>query len=308
MAAAFAAAPVLALLFGALGAAVLRRAIHREKADLGELVWRYVLRPFGRLRLRALRRLRGPGGVLYVAPGGGQPRLLKTPPERPDGTVRCVCVSDTHLLHRELRLPAGDLLLHGGDALLGSREADSESLAQFGDFAAWLAAQPHTHKVLIGGNHDGALAALGAEAVQRLLPGIMYLQDRSVQLAGLHIYGSPLSVGASKNCAFQPQSGYDEDAAVAGIPAAVDILLTHGPPGGSREALGRASPALAARVKASRPRYHVFGHYHLGYGATRSSYDAECWLINASSADAFFAVTHPPVVLDIQPRSSARER
>ena len=33
----------------------------------------------------------------------------------PRRTVRIVCISDTHELHRELSVPDGDLLIHSGD-------------------------------------------------------------------------------------------------------------------------------------------------------------------------------------------------
>jgi hypothetical protein len=40
---------------------------------------------------------------------------LKTDLLQPGKTIRIVCVSDTHELHREIDIPSGDMLIHAGD-------------------------------------------------------------------------------------------------------------------------------------------------------------------------------------------------
>lgn len=56
-----------------------------------------------------------------------------------EGSVRIVCISDTHNEHDALRLPPGDVLIHSGDVLTesgtrhvmrgrGNRQGDSRSL------------------------------------------------------------------------------------------------------------------------------------------------------------------------------------
>lgn len=288
-----------AALFAVLGVALTR-------VDVVELAFTLVLRPFGRWKQHISRRIRGGYGVLYIGEGGLSSRL-RSPPPQAAGVVRCVCISDTHLLHHTLDLPAGDVLVHCGDMLLQSRAADDASMAQLAEFGRWMQRQRHGHKLVVGGNHDGAVAALGAEAVQKMLPGAKYLEDDLVQVCGLRVYGSPLSVGHSKNCAFQPHSGYNELAAAAAIPEGLDLLITHGPPGRTGRALGRASAALEERVRAVQPRYHIFGHYHLGYGLSQASAGGAV-SVNVSSADAFFALSHPPVVLDIRPLAASGRR
>ncbi|CAE8591650.1 unnamed protein product [Polarella glacialis] len=186
----------------------------------------------------------------------------------------------------------------------------------------------HRHKLVVAGNHDGALAVLGKEHARRLLSSCTYLQDETVswhdcsffclflflfllslllfltylllqvKIGGLRIHASPLSSGHSGNAAFQGQGGYDEVAAVEAIPPGLDVLITHGPAGSGKSALGRASQLLEERRRQACPRVHVFGHYHLGYGVRIEGCGA---LVNASSADALFAVTNPPVVIDIAP-------
>ncbi|CAJ1347846.1 unnamed protein product [Effrenium voratum] len=238
---------------------------------LGSLVFRFLIRPLGRCRWKCLTWWRRKCGlqhqVLYGVMALGKATesqwLAAAPPKRP-GFVRLVFISDTHLQHRDLDLPGGDILVHCGDVLLESRAANVRDLEILQDFQGWLQQLPHRHKLLVAGNHDGALQELGVQRVRQLLPACRYLQDEHISLEGLELYASPLSVGKSGNAAFQPQGGYDEAAAVEAVPEGLDLLITHGPAG--EGALGRASAPLEARLALVKPRAHVFGHYHLGHG------------------------------------------
>ena len=62
--------------------------------------------------------------------------------------VRFVCLSDTHMRHRDIAVPAGDVLVHTGDF------TNHGSLEEVREFAAWFAAQPHPLKIVVPGNHD----------------------------------------------------------------------------------------------------------------------------------------------------------
>ncbi|CAE7593004.1 unnamed protein product [Symbiodinium natans] len=245
---------------------------------LGRLIWKLLLRPAGRARLSLLfwfRRQRATERqVLYaVVPADNSPTevtWMPAPPQRMQGAVRCVCISDTHLQHRRLHapMPLGDILIHCGDVLLESSGATVKDISALTDFNNWLGTLSHKHRVLVAGNHDGAFRDLRAAGVKNLLPQCRYLEDESMELERLKIHGSPLSAGASSNDAFQSQSGYDEAKAVSAIPEGLDILVTHGPAG--EGALGRASARLQERIDQVRPRVHVFGHYHLGHGVVCS--------------------------------------
>lgn len=273
---------------------VLKAFVRRLASDVP--LWLRALRCAGCLRLSLLRLCKGSGEVLYVQDGVAQ--RLPRPPPKPEGFVRCVCISDTHLYHRQLRLPVGDILLHAGDILLQNRAVDAHSVEQLTDFNSWLAGLPFKEKIVVGGNHDSALCALGRAGAQRILCSATYLENSTVEARGLRIHGSPLSVGKTANSAFQSHGGFDEGSALAAIPEGLDILMTHGPPGSDWRSMGRASAGLAKCIEIATPRYHVCGHDHLGYGVSKSH---DTVFVNASSADAFFAVSHPPVVLDILP-------
>ena len=62
--------------------------------------------------------------------------------------MRVICMSDTHGLHRNTKVPDGDVLVFAGD--ITSRGASYELV----DFNEWLGELPHSHKIVVAGNHD----------------------------------------------------------------------------------------------------------------------------------------------------------
>jgi hypothetical protein len=104
-------------------------------------------------------------------------------------TIRIVCVSDTHtfqyvdihhilhcrylsILHQNSRLvdvPDGDVLIHSGDMLLANKNADANAIATIRDVSFWLSQQSHAHKVIIAGNHDGAVRVLHLHYLSSIL-------------------------------------------------------------------------------------------------------------------------------------------
>ncbi|GFF29606.1 metallophosphoesterase domain-containing protein 1 [Aspergillus udagawae] len=74
-------------------------------------------------------------------------------------------------------------------------------------------------------------------------------------------------------------------AAAAGVVPdfpAVDIMITHGPPAGVLDTVVHGESVgcegLFAAVKRARPRMHVFGHIHEGYGALRGEWRTDLTL------------------------------
>lgn len=67
-------------------------------------------------------------------------------------------------------------------------------------------------------------------------------------------------------------------AGIPPVPEDTDILITHGPPETLHDAIalegGRVGcPWLRKALERVRPRLHVFGHVHEGFGATRVEWD-----------------------------------
>jgi len=98
------------------------------------------------------------------------------------------CISDTHGLHRQLKLVSGDLLIHAGDV----SEYGTED--EIFDFTRWFAKQPFAYKIFIAGNHDLYMEALSAKAFRKLIGNkLIYLQNNSITIDGLKIYGTPVN-------------------------------------------------------------------------------------------------------------------
>jgi predicted phosphodiesterase len=88
--------------------------------------------------------------------------------------MRIVAVADTHTFQDELgTLPDGDVFIHAGDML---RAGELEVLEPV---AAWIAALPRRHKIVVAGNHDRCLERSETSKVACLMLGerLCYLQD-----------------------------------------------------------------------------------------------------------------------------------
>jgi calcineurin-like phosphoesterase family protein len=197
------------------------------------------------------------------------------PPALPTDAVSVVCISDTHTSQPEL--PDGDVLIHAGDL------TQSGSAQELQTAAAWLQSQPHKHKIVIAGNHDQLLDPSkdtddghAAEARASLnWDGITYLQDSSARIKCangrcLRIYGNPRSPQHG-NWAFQyPRNRNIWNHAVA---EGTDVLVTHAPPAGHLDAQLLGCRHLLKEVWRVRPRLHVCGHVHEGYGQEWIAFD-----------------------------------
>jgi len=212
-----------------------------------------------------------------------------------DGTapVRLCVIADTHGFHDRLAVPEADLLIHAGDMTMsGTRE-------EVADFSRWWNALPHPHKVVIAGNHDW-LFQREPDLARSFLKGCVYLEDSEATVLGLRIYGSPWQPWFL-DWAFNLRRGPEIRAKWDLIPKGVDLLLTHGPPLGRGDRTARGEPAgcrdlLDAVRGRVRPRWHVFGHIHEGYGITQ---DRRTTFVNASVCDRAYEPVNEPVLLEL---------
>lgn len=206
--------------------------------------------------------------------------------------MRIVCVSDTHTLHENLAVPDGDVLIHAGDLTEWGALKDVEA------FDAWLRRLPHRHKIVIAGNHDFAFEKRPREAAA-LLTSCTYLLDSGVTIGGVRIWGSPWQPRFC-DLAFNLDRGPAIRAKWDLIPADTDILVTHGPPWGHGDETLRGEKVgcrdLLDVIEKIRPRYHIFGHIHEGYGTTRNAHTT---FVNAAICDVAYNAVNKPVVLDL---------
>lgn len=206
--------------------------------------------------------------------------------------MRIVCLSDTHDLHHHLEVPEGDLLLHAGDATMMGTPAQIEA------FDRWLGGLPHRHKIVIAGNHDWAFERTPAKA-RAMIRHATYLEDELATVDGLRVWGSPWQPWFF-DWAFNLQRGPEIAAKWALIPDGVDVLMTHGPPQGILDRTSRGDHAgcadLLAELRRVRPRLHVFGHIHEGYGMLERD---GCCFVNASNCTERYRPEQPPIVVDL---------
>ncbi len=206
--------------------------------------------------------------------------------------MRLVLLSDTHARHHKIPVvPDGDILLHAGDLTNHGELPDVEH------FNGWLGRLPHRHKVVIAGNHDFCFEH--DPSARKLFTNAYYLQDEMLELEGLKIYGSPWQ---PRFCdwAFNVDRGPKLAAIWAQIPDDTDVLITHGPPLGQLDVTydGRAVGCedLRDRLRAVRPRLHLFGHIHESYGLAR---DEHTIYANASICTLRYKPTNAPLVVDL---------
>mmetsp|Transcript_11265 Transcript_11265/g.14661 ORF Transcript_11265/g.14661 Transcript_11265/m.14661 type:complete len:247 (+) Transcript_11265:134-874(+) len=186
---------------------------------------------------------------VYISQNGERRRYeTQNLPEKQDGTVRFVFISDIHSTMNSLDLtnvPYGDVLIIAGDiAMTSIRFSDGYCYEHYSYFNRWLAGLPHTRKFVIGGNHDAFLEKLSKQEVQELLSAATYLEDSGATVNGLRIWGSPVSWGNSPNRAFQNRHAER----LAKIEPC-DVLITH-------HCVEEGIPELAEKVREIAPRVH----------------------------------------------------
>lgn len=214
-------------------------------------------------------------------------------------SMQVVCISDTHLQHKGWEVPDGDILIHAGDATwTGTPD-------EINQFAQWFRALPHRHKIFVPGNHDW-LFERDPERARALMMGehVSVLIDEGIEIEtagqGIRIYGSP----------WQPwfhawafnlhrhsetlREKWDK------IPLGLDILVTHGPPWGrcdeTVDGYLVGCEWLRIAVDKKKPKYHIFGHIHNGYGRSE---DPDTKFINASICNEHYKPVNAPIVFEI---------
>ncbi|KAI4276670.1 MAG: hypothetical protein LQ337_002342 [Flavoplaca oasis] len=191
-----------------------------------------------------------------------------TPPN-PSSRIRLVCISDTH--SKRTVIPDGDVLIHAGDL------ANEGSAREIQDQIDWVASLPHQHKIVIAGNHDGFLdpqARLDSDSRRSIdFKDVHYLQHSGIKITfpqaanrRLSFYGAP-HIPACGGDDFAFQYPRQQDAWSGTVPRSIDVLITHTPP---RHHLdlphGMGCEFLLEEVWQVKPKLHVFGHVHCGYG------------------------------------------
>lgn len=201
------------------------------------------------------------------------------------------CIADLHGEYPQLN--GGDLLIIAGDLTA------SDTLPAWKDFFDWLEAQNYKHKIYIAGNHDNLLM----QCDEFIEGSIEYLCDSGTEFEGLKIWGSPWTYhfhGMNKRCAaFTKCTDEELDHQWRLIPDDIDILITHSPPYGifdevkSGESCG--SKSLLLQLLNVKPKLHVFGHIHEGYGHQTIVWGGKATqFVNASLMNGDYEIVNKP--------------
>lgn len=216
--------------------------------------------------------------------------------------MKITFISDTHRKHWEMTddLPGGPMIIHAGDV------SGRGTISEINDFLKWFSDLPYTHKVFIAGNHDFGFEVIRHNTEQgiQIPDNVTYLQDEMVTIEGIKIYGTPWQPRFF-DWAFNVNRGEDIAKKWEMIPDDVDILVTHGPPFGILDRTERGDivgcEELYFRVFKVKPKIHVFGHIHEGYGMREMS---DVIFINASSLNARYEYKNKPISVDYDQENS----
>jgi predicted phosphohydrolase len=191
--------------------------------------------------------------------------------------IRLVCIADTHN-HKPFSIPPGDVLVHAGDLTnLGTVDEIQEHVD-------WLNSFEHEEKIVIAGNHDSWCDPRSRrkedDGKEVNWGNLHYLQHSSITLRfpkhgnrQLEFYGAP-QIPACGGDDFAFQYERHEDIWFSAIPQSTDILITHTPPRHHLDLpTGLGCAHLLKEVWRVRPKVHIFGHVHAGYGRENVFWD-----------------------------------
>jgi Icc-related predicted phosphoesterase len=209
--------------------------------------------------------------------------------------MKLVLISDTHTMHEDLILPQGDILIHSGDFSGRGKPHEVE------EFFGWLERQSKNfkHIVFIAGNHELSFdykSTWVVDAIKSLPTNVHYLEDSEIIIDDIKFYGSPWQPEFF-DWAFNLPRGKKLEEKWEMIPNDTDVLITHGPPMyildyTLRDMINVGCLALYNKVIQIKPKLHVFGHIHEGYGIKEQD---GTMFVNASSATARYELINKPI-------------
>jgi Icc-related predicted phosphoesterase len=217
----------------------------------------------------------------------------------PKQELLIVALSDTHGLHASMEqgIPDGDVLIHAGDF------CGRGLMQEAHDFAEWMGDLPHPNKFVTPGNHDRPVEE-NEKSVRQVFEahGIQLLIGETTNVDGFSFFGSPYTP-TFLNWHFMRDRGAQIQAEWERIPNDVHVVITHGPAYGHGDLtppwMG-APPRhvgcfeLLERLRTIRPKVHVFGHIHEGYGVTISDEVHGTTFLNASVCTESYRPANAP--------------
>ncbi len=186
-------------------------------------------------------------------------------------------ISDTHGSHRDLVIPEGiDVVIHSGDCSNYRDPYNNESEVR--DFIDWFSGVDIPNRIYVAGNHDTSIEKGLVNDNDFTDNGIIYLENESIVLDGIKIFGSPHTPQFGQWAFMKERHKLDRVWSMA-IDDDVDVIITHGPPKGildlSEDSRGNLEfcgcKSLMNRVMEVKPTLVLFGHIHNSRTITTNS-------------------------------------
>lgn len=184
-------------------------------------------------------------------------------------------------------------------------------------------------KIVIAGNHDfffdksiGSFYTRDFNELQRFAKilqiekllakydNIYYLEDNSVTLHGIKIWGSPWTL-PFRNWAFMADENLLKTY-IDKIAEDTDILVTHGPAFGRLDKatqqqmsydgkINLGSTTVRKAIDKIKPKLHISGHIHSNYGMYPTiDIPEETIFVNASSLTEEYEPLNPPIIIEVE--------
>jgi len=178
-------------------------------------------------------------------------------------------ISDTHTFHDLLEIPEGvAMVIFSGDCSNPRDPYSNEPEVRA--FIDWFANLPIQHKIFVAGNHDTSIEKRFVTKSDFKDHGIHYLENETIQIEGLKIFGSPYTPTFGYGWSFNKDRNKLERMWRNVIDEDVDIIVVHGPPKGmldlSYDRVGSmehcGDKSLLNRVIEVNPGFVMFGHIH----------------------------------------------
>lgn len=230
--------------------------------------------------------------------------------------MKILCISDTHNQHKGVDLLGVediDIVCYAGDFTNFGKKHEITR------FVHWFTQIPVKYRILVAGNHELSLddKYVSTESCKKTLniikkevqsivknnDKLIYLENSSVVIDGIHIYGSPHTLGKqATKWAFQLETDKEVHEAWAKIPSTTDVLITHTPPykimDKNHNEEHKGCPVLANVVKNRiKPRIHLFGHIHCNNGIKERGGTT---YINASVVGTNHDIMYEPIKIEIK--------
>lgn len=181
--------------------------------------------------------------------------------------MKILHISDTHSYHRLLNIDDDiDMIIHSGDC--SNYRDPYRNEQEVRDFITWFESLKVKHKIYVAGNHDTSIERGLLTKENFTQAGIHYLENESIEIEGINIWGSPHTPNFGNWAFMKDRSKLNK--VWESIPDNTDIVVVHGPPKGVLDLAYNRShqvefcgcSALKKRILKLQPKLFMSGHIH----------------------------------------------